>query len=146
MDTVLPFMTKGAFSLLDEVFGTFDKASSFKKDYLLPTAKISNPDITRLINSSEIQAVVRPAGPKVQKGPWTQKKNPLVNKGTLRRQELLKQERVKEQKEKKGKKAKGFSAGEAFLDASLFSLDSANGYSKQPPPTSQTIWTPASTH
>jgi len=66
--------------------------------YSLPTAKISNPDVTRLINSSEIQAVVRPAGPKVQKRPWTQKKNPLVNKGvlfrmnpyakTLRRQEL----------------------------------------------------------
>jgi large subunit ribosomal protein L4e len=26
--------TEGAFSLLDEVFGTFDKASSYKKDYL----------------------------------------------------------------------------------------------------------------
>ncbi|KAG1796648.1 ribosomal protein L4 domain-containing protein [Suillus plorans] len=90
--------TEGAFSLLDEVFGTFDKASSYKKDYLLPTAKISNPDVTRLINSTEIQSVVRPAGPRVQKRPWTQKKNPLVNKGvlfrmnpyakTLRRQEL----------------------------------------------------------
>ncbi|KAG2145212.1 ribosomal protein L4 domain-containing protein [Suillus clintonianus] len=118
--------TEGAFSLLDEVFGTFDKASSYKKDYLLPTAKISNPDVTRLINSTEIQSVVRPAGPRVQKRPWTQKKNPLVNKGvlfrmnpyakTLRRQELLKQERVKAQKDKKGKKAKGSSAGEAFLN------------------------------
>lgn len=153
--------TEGAFNLLDEVFGTFDKVSSYKKDYLyvtspiprviltivnsLPTAKISNPDVTRLINSSEIQAVVRPAGPKVQKRPWTQKKNPLVNKGvlfrmnpyakTLRRQELrtylplmisycalilhifiVKQERVKEQKAKKGKKAKASSAGEAFLN------------------------------
>ncbi|KAG1821982.1 ribosomal protein L4 domain-containing protein [Suillus subaureus] len=118
--------TEGAFGLLDEVFGTFDKASSYKKDYLLPTAKISNPDVTRLINSTEIQSVVRPAGPRVQKRPWTQKKNPLVNKGvlfrmnpyakTLRRQELLKQERVKAQKDKRGKKAKGSSAGEAFLN------------------------------
>ncbi|KAG2118520.1 ribosomal protein L4 domain-containing protein [Suillus cothurnatus] len=99
-------------SLLDEVFGTFDKASSYKKDYLLPTAKISNPDVTRLINSTEIQSAVRPAGPRVQKRPWTQKKNPL----TLRRQELLKQERVKAQKDKRGKKAKGSSAGEAFLN------------------------------
>ena len=64
----------------------------------LPTAKISNPDVTRLINSDEIQSVVRPAGQKVQKRPWTQKKNPLVNKAilfrlnpyakTIRRQEL----------------------------------------------------------
>ena len=26
--------TEGAFGLLDEVFGTFDKASTFKKDYM----------------------------------------------------------------------------------------------------------------
>ena len=64
----------------------------------LPTAKIANPDVTRLINSDEIQSVVRPANAKVQKRPWTQHKNPLVNKGvlfrlnpyakTIRRQEL----------------------------------------------------------
>lgn len=107
--------TESAFSALDQVFGTFDQVSIFKKDYLyvaifvcvylslifccsLPTAKISNPDVTRLINSDEIQSVVRPAGQKVQKRPWTQKKNPLVNKAilfrlnpyakTLRRQEI----------------------------------------------------------
>lgn len=66
----------------------------------LPTAKITNPDVTRLINSSEIQSVVRQAGSKVQKRPWTQHKNPLKNKGvlfrlnpyakTIRRQELRK--------------------------------------------------------
>ena len=49
----------------------------------LPTAKITNPDVTRLINSTEIQSVVRPANAKIQKRPWTQKKNPLVNKGVL---------------------------------------------------------------
>jgi large subunit ribosomal protein L4e len=64
----------------------------------LPTAKISNPDVTRLINSSEIQSVVRPANAKLHKRPWTQHKNPLRNKAvlfrlnpyakTLRRQEL----------------------------------------------------------
>lgn len=92
--------TEGAFARLDEVFGTFDKASVQKKDYFLPTAKISNPDVTRIINSSEIQSVVRAAGPKTQKRPWTQHKNPLTNKlvlfrlnpyaKTLRRQELRK--------------------------------------------------------
>jgi len=113
--------TEGAFARLDEVYGTNDKASLLKKDYLLPSAKITNSDITRVINSDEIQSVVRPAGPKVQKRPWTQHKNPLVNKGVLfrlnpyaktaRRQELLGQERLK----KKGKKkVKGTSAGEIF--------------------------------
>jgi len=51
--------------------------------FSLPSAKISNPDVTRLINSDEIQSVVRPAGGKVQKRPWTQKKNALVNRGIL---------------------------------------------------------------
>jgi large subunit ribosomal protein L4e len=116
--------TEGAFGLLDEVFGTFDKAATFKKDYILPSAKISNPDITRIINSDEIQSVVRPAGQKTQKRPWTQKKNPLVNKGilfrlnpyakTIRRHELLKQERLKKKALKKPKTPK--SASKAFLD------------------------------
>ena len=66
----------------------------------LPSAKITNPDVTRLINSTEIQSVVRPANSKVQKRPWTQHKHPLKNRGvlfrlnpyakTLRRQELRK--------------------------------------------------------
>jgi len=112
--------TEGAFALLDDIYGTFDKVAVYKKDYMyasmfrlvscnsyfcsflysLPTAKISNPDVTRLINSTEIQSVVRPANQKLTKRPWTQKKNPLVNKAilfrlnpyakTLRRQELRK--------------------------------------------------------
>ena len=49
----------------------------------LPTSKITNPDVTGIINSSVIQAVVRPANSKVTKRPWTQHKNPLVNKGVL---------------------------------------------------------------
>ncbi|KAH9902722.1 60S ribosomal protein L4/L1/L2 [Cubamyces lactineus] len=120
--------TEGAFALLDEIFGTFDKASTHKKDYILPTAKITNPDVTRLINSDEIQSVVRPANAKHQKRPWTQHKNPLVNKGvlfrlnpyakTLRRQELLKQERVKAQKDKKKAKTPK-AAGETFLKTLL---------------------------
>ena len=51
----------------------------------LPTAKIHHVDVTGVINSAEIQAVVRPAGNKVPKRPWTQRKNPLVNKGVLYR-------------------------------------------------------------
>ncbi|KAG8694131.1 hypothetical protein FRC11_002415, partial [Ceratobasidium sp. 423] len=115
----------GAFNLLDEVFGTFDKASTHKKDYYLPTAKISNPDVTRIINSDEVQSVVRPSQGKKQRRPWTQHKNPLVNKGALfklnpyakklRRQELLKQNKKKEGKGTKHGKA----AGETFLTTLL---------------------------
>ncbi|KAF5341732.1 hypothetical protein D9611_001310 [Ephemerocybe angulata] len=90
-----------------------------------------NADVTRLINSDELQSVVRPAGQKIQKRPWTQKKNPLVNKAvlfrlnpyakTLRRQEILKQERLID-KTKAAKKAdkQPTSAGKVFLET-LFS-------------------------
>ncbi|EJD07080.1 60S ribosomal protein L4/L1/L2 [Fomitiporia mediterranea MF3/22] len=119
--------TEAAFARLDEVFGTFDTAAVQKKDYFLPTAKISNPDVTRLINSSEIQSVVRPANAKIHRRPWTQHKNPLTNKlvlfrlnpyaKTLRRQELLKQERRKKAATAAKKKSKKeSSAGEAFIN------------------------------
>jgi len=116
--------TEGAFAALDETFGTFEKAAVFKKDYILPSSKVTNPDITRIINSDEIQSVVRPAGQKIQKRPWTQKKNPLSNKAilfrlnpyakTIRRHELLKQERLKKKGAKKPKTPKA--ASKAFLD------------------------------
>lgn len=48
-------------------------------DHSLPSSKISNTDVTRLINSTEIQSIVRPAGSKHTKRPFTQKKNPLRN-------------------------------------------------------------------
>ncbi|KAG8958001.1 hypothetical protein FRC03_009557, partial [Tulasnella sp. 419] len=111
--------TESAFGLLDEVFGTFDKASVQKKDYLLPTAKISNPDITRLINSEEIQAAVRPISEAHTRLSRAPRKNPLVNKTALfrlnpyarvlRKQELLRQQGS----QKKAKKPKA--ASEKFL-------------------------------
>ncbi|OCF30772.1 50S small subunit ribosomal protein L4e [Kwoniella heveanensis CBS 569] len=88
--------TESAIAALDSVY---EKKSGFT----LPIAKIASSDVTRLINSDEIQSVVRAAGPAVQKRPFTQKKNPLKNKAvlfrlnpyakSLRRQELLRQER-----------------------------------------------------
>jgi large subunit ribosomal protein L4e len=89
----------------------------------LPVAKIANSDVTRIINSDEIQSVLRPAGQPTQKRPFTQKKNPLRNKAvlfrlnpyakTLRRQELLRSER-----KSKGsvKKSVPVAAGKEFLE------------------------------
>jgi large subunit ribosomal protein L4e len=111
--------TEDAFKRLDEVFGTNEKAALLKKDYLLPVSKITNPDVTRIINSDEIQSVVRPAKDKSSRRPRS-RKNPLVNKTalyrlnpyakTLRRQELARQQK----KEKKPKQPK--SAGKQFLE------------------------------
>jgi len=105
--------SQGAFSLLDDLFGTYGKAASLKKDYRLPSHIISNPDVTSIINSTEIQQILRPAGEKHQKRPWTQKKNPLRNNGikirlnpyarVLQRAEIIAAEKRKAGKVKKEK-------------------------------------------
>jgi large subunit ribosomal protein L4e len=69
----------------EEAFSKLDSIYENKKDYELPVSKISNPDLSRLINSDEIQSVLRPAGQAIVKRPFTQKKNPLVNKKVLLR-------------------------------------------------------------
>lgn len=78
--------TSSAFEALDKVYGSTKEASALKKDFLLPAATVSQPDISKLINSSEIQAVLRPIkGAGVIKRGVTQKKNPLTNKQVLLR-------------------------------------------------------------
>ncbi|KAK9479209.1 ribosomal protein L4 domain-containing protein [Lipomyces japonicus] len=76
--------TESAFSLLDSIWGSENTASA-KSDYALPSNIVHNADITRLINSAEIQSVVRPAGEKYTKRTNVQKKNPLKNKQVLLR-------------------------------------------------------------
>lgn len=101
--------TKSAFEKLDVVYGTQEKKSLLKKNYILPYNIMSNPDLSRIINSDEIQSVVRPT--KVGAKRRALKKNPLKNLGALlklnpyaktaRRMEILAQERqVKAKAEK----------------------------------------------
>ncbi|KAJ1952317.1 60S ribosomal protein L4B, partial [Dispira parvispora] len=75
--------SQSAFAMLDQLFGTYEEGATLKKGYHLPAPLVSNTDITRIINSDEIQSVVRPACPKSTKRPWTQKKNPLKNAGVM---------------------------------------------------------------
>lgn len=69
--------SQAAFEQLDGVFGTHTKASTQKSGYVLPQHLMANCDVARLINSDEIQAVVKPAQLSVKRAP--QKKNPLNN-------------------------------------------------------------------
>ncbi|KAI8800917.1 ribosomal protein L4 domain-containing protein [Cladochytrium replicatum] len=77
--------TQSAFEALDGVFGTANAPSFEKKDYHLPQHIMANPDLARIINSDEIQSVLRAAGPKRVKRPYKQRKNPLKNKQILKR-------------------------------------------------------------
>ena len=74
--------TKSAFAKLDQLFGTGLEAAELKRDYVLPTSVISNPDLARIINSEEIQSVLRPAGYRQQPAS-SLKKNPLRNKAAM---------------------------------------------------------------
>ncbi|OCL08403.1 hypothetical protein AOQ84DRAFT_41614 [Glonium stellatum] len=73
--------TSSAFAALDKIYGSTTEPSALKKDFLLPSALMKQPDLSKLINSSEVQTVLRPVrGGSVTKRTLTQKKNPLKNK------------------------------------------------------------------
>jgi len=77
--------TKSAFEKLDTIYGTYTEGSSAKKDYILPQNVMANADLPRIINSDEIQSVLRAAGRKHQARPFMQRKNPLKNKELMNR-------------------------------------------------------------
>jgi len=105
--------TQSAFEKLDSIYGTYTEKGN-KSGYTLPRHVISNGDLTRLINSDEIQKVVNPAKNEIKK--TLRKKNPLKNLGVMvklnpyalvhRRNELRAEEARKASKAKKLKKAR----------------------------------------
>jgi len=69
--------TSEAFAKLDALYGAgAGETAELKKDYIMPRAMMENADLARIINSDEVQSVVRPVKTDVQrrKAP---KKNPL---------------------------------------------------------------------
>merc|ERR1712217_5139 len=75
-------------------YGEADVAAPMKKGYHLPRASMENADLSRIINSDEVQSVLRPKleAPKkfaVKKNPL---KNPMVmarlNPGVMKKKEL----------------------------------------------------------
>lgn len=114
--------TKSAFEKLDSIYGSFEKTSEKKKGYVLPRPKMLNADLARIINSDEVQSVVRPIKKEFKRAPL--KKNPLKNLNTMlrlnpyaktaRRMSLLAEaQRVKAKKEKLDKKREPISKEEA---------------------------------
>merc|ERR1712032_406495 len=73
--------TESAFKKLNEMYGTFNSGAPLKKGYHLPRAAMENADIARIINSSEVQSVLRPQREAPKK--LLKKKNPLKNRGVM---------------------------------------------------------------
>lgn len=74
--------TEGAFNLLDNIWGSESTASA-KSGYTLPANIIANADVSRIIESQEIQAVLKPAKEIEEK--VVRKNNPLKNKQEMLR-------------------------------------------------------------
>jgi len=75
--------TEGAFKKLNEIYGTLKSGSPLKRGYTLPRAPMENADIARIINSNEIQSVLR-AKLEAPKG-FEKKTTPLKNKAVMKR-------------------------------------------------------------
>merc|ERR1712060_839976 len=73
--------TEGAFKKLNEIYGTLKGGAPLKKGYHLPRAQMENADIARIINSTEIQSVLRPR--KEAPGNHESKRNALKNKDEM---------------------------------------------------------------
>jgi len=67
--------TKGAFEKLDSLFGTHDEAAKFKNGFNLPRSNMTNADLARIINSDEIQSVLK--APTALSAVLPKKRNPL---------------------------------------------------------------------
>jgi len=66
------------------MFGSYRKTGVEKKGYQLNRPTLTNADIARIINSNEVQKVVRPARSN-NRVHEVQKKNPLVNRKMMDR-------------------------------------------------------------
>lgn len=77
----LVIWTEGAFKKLQLLFGNYTKGSDLKSGYTLNRPLLSNPDLARIINSNEIQSVVRPALEADRRA--RPNKNPLTNHAVM---------------------------------------------------------------
>jgi large subunit ribosomal protein L4e len=73
--------SKAAFEKLDSLWGTFAKGSELKAGYTLPKPIMANADVARIINSDEVQSVLRAA----KEAPTRSnvRKNPLRNSAIM---------------------------------------------------------------
>jgi large subunit ribosomal protein L4e len=76
--------TKSAFERLNHLFGTYDSPAVGKKGYRLERPTLQNANLARIINSNEVQTVVRPAQRNVVLHD-RQKRNPLTNSAVMSR-------------------------------------------------------------
>merc|ERR1719499_2436121 len=107
--------TEGAFKKLNEIYGTMKSGAPMKKGYKLLRPLMENADVARLINSTEVQSVLRAKLDAPKK--FGRKMNPLKNKLVMAKLNPGcaegQAERVKESQDSAAKKAR-FEASKAY--------------------------------
>jgi large subunit ribosomal protein L4e len=76
--------TESAIKRLNDLYGSANAAAKLKSGYRLNSALLKNPDITQIINSNEVQSVLKARQQKPRRS-RTNKKNPLRNRKLLAR-------------------------------------------------------------
>merc|ERR1712060_262272 len=100
--------TWGAFKKLTEIYGTAEETAPLKKGYHMPRAAMENADLARIINSTEVQSVLKPKleAPKTHEPKRNALKNKDVmdalNPGSLKRKATLQKSSEKGTSEFKG--------------------------------------------
>jgi len=115
--------TESAFKSLNRVFGTPKTDAKEKSGFRPPRAVMENADISRIINSDEIQSVLRPKKRMLRF--HSRKRNPLKNFGvmiklnpysvTQKRRCLIAAQKAKESKDVKKKKKRVHKTSKKFL-------------------------------
>merc|ERR1719231_2138337 len=99
--------TEAAFAKLDSIFGTSTEPSASKlhngNPYRLPQLQMTNSDLSRLINSDEIQSKITP--PKVGQAKGVLKCNPLKSAETMAKLNPAAPEQKKRAREASAKKS-----------------------------------------
>merc|ERR1719453_1466709 len=75
--------TEGAFKKLNDIYGTMKSGAPAKKGYRLPRAMMENADVARIINSDEVQSVLKPKLDAPKR--FGKNKNALTNKAHMAR-------------------------------------------------------------
>lgn len=132
--------TQKAFERLNDLFGGLEQPSQLKRGYLIERPLLNNANLARIINSDEIQAVVRPKRRNTVLHD-RRKRNPLRNRALMSRLNPFNAERVKIEteaaktnktnraarlKERAAQRKKNRRHGRTFISSYRNSLEGAN--------------------
>ena len=126
--------TEAAFRELENQFGSFKAPGAGRKHFLLKKEVIVNSDIAGIINSDEVQRVLR-AKKSVKSLHYKQKKNPLRNKNEMKKlnpyapilkEKLAKENATKVKKIRKDRKAHTKKSGDLIKSVEAKIVDTQN--------------------